>query len=56
MRVRSGRFNKSARSTLLDPVLEVRQDLVGPADFLALDREAQKAAFAHGCHFAFGKV
>ena len=40
----------------LDPVLEVRQGLIGPAYLLALDREAQEIAFAHRCHFAFDKV
>ena len=30
--------------------------LIGPAYFLALDRETQKAAFAHRCHLAFGRV
>ena len=37
-------------------MLEVRQCLIGPADFLALDREPQKAAFAHRRHLAFGRV
>ena len=37
----------------LDLVLEVRQCVIGPADFLARDREAKKAAFAHQCHLAF---
>lgn len=41
---------------LLDPVLEVRQGLVGPANLVALDREAQKAAFAHRRCSAFGRV
>ena len=37
----------SARE-LFDPVLEVCQGLIGPAYLLALDRKAQKGAFAHG--------
>ena len=35
---------------------EMRQVLVGPAHLLALDREAQEAAFAHRCKLAFGWV
>ena len=30
--------------------------LIGPAYLLALDREAQEAAFTHRCHLAFGWV
>src|SRR3989339_97914 len=41
---------------LFDPVLEVRQCLIGPAYLLALDREAQKGAFAHRCNFAFDQI
>ena len=37
-------------------MLEARQCLVGPAYLLALDREAQEAAFAHRSHLAFGRV
>jgi hypothetical protein len=37
-------------------VLERRQRLVGPADLVALDREAQEAAFTHRRDLAFGRV
>jgi len=37
-------------------VPKVRKCLIGPAYLLALDREAQEAAFTHRCHLAFGRV
>ena len=46
----------TAPREFFDPVLEVRQGLFSPTNFLAPDRETQKAAFAHQCHLAFGRV
>ena len=45
-------YTPASTRQLFDPVLEVGQGLVGPAYLLALDREAQESAFAHGCQLA----
>ena len=50
------RYPPAARRQLLDPVLDGRQCLVGPAYLLAQDGEAHEAAFAHWRNPAFGQV
>lgn len=49
-------YTPASARQLFDPVLEVGQGLVGPAYLLALDRETQEGAFAHGCQLAFDQV